>query len=173
MIRRLLLLAPALLSGCASLSTDECRQGDWYGIGRHDGAAGYPASQFEHHRKACAEIGVLPQWSPYAAGRDEGLTTYCTPFNGYAVGRRGEAYRYVCPKTLEDDFLSRHRVGLEIYRASQEVRRLEGQIAHQRRELEKADDRRQREVRERIRHLERERDAARRQLRILEAAARW
>jgi hypothetical protein len=41
-----LLLAIAVLSGCASMSSEECVNSDWAAIGYEDGSRGYTTDKF-------------------------------------------------------------------------------------------------------------------------------
>jgi len=80
------------ISGCATLSKDQCLMGDWYEIGVQDGAAGYAPDRLAQHREACAEYRVRPDREAYRAGWDDGIGAYCTPERGYQEGRRGASY---------------------------------------------------------------------------------
>ena len=53
------------MSGCASMSADECAVSDWNAIGYEDGAQGYTADRLGNHRKACAKHGVAPDLQAY------------------------------------------------------------------------------------------------------------
>ena len=109
-----LLLALAI-SGCASLSKEECLTADWRTVGFQDGAAGYTAERIGAHRQACAEHGVMPNLDRYLDGRKNGLREYCRPARGYQEGLEGRAYGGVCPPDLERDFIGAHEAGLRIY----------------------------------------------------------
>ena len=61
------------MSGCASMSSDECVATDWSAIGYEDGARGYTTDRFSRHRKACAKHGITADFGSYQAGRDQGL----------------------------------------------------------------------------------------------------
>ena len=111
----LIAFSVALAAGCASMDKDECRTADWRAIGLEDGAAGRALERLGDHRKACAKHGVTPDTDRYIAGRTEGLTTYCTPDNGYRVGRAGEAYRGVCPELSTPAFVAAYNRGRELY----------------------------------------------------------
>ena len=52
-----LVLAALLMSGCASMSSEECALSDWSAVGFEDGARGYTTERFSNHRKACAKHG--------------------------------------------------------------------------------------------------------------------
>ena len=104
-----LLCAGILLSACATLQpekvAEQCAATDWKRYGLNDGKLGVAtetrASEFED----CATVGQPVNLAAYQAGRSEGLISYCTTENGYQVGYDGRRYDYVCPPTLEPDFL--------------------------------------------------------------------
>jgi hypothetical protein len=122
-------LALLLLAGCASMDKDECRTADWRAVGLEDGAQGYPLERLGEHRKACAKHNVTPDTDRYIAGRTEGLATYCTPDNGYRVGRTGGTYRGVCPQTTIAGFTSAYNRGKELYDLHRRLDSVEGDIA--------------------------------------------
>ena len=74
------------LSGCATMSSDECMASDWSAIGYEDGSRGFATNRFGQHRKACAKHGVTPDFSAYQNGRDQGLVEFCQPHRGFSVG---------------------------------------------------------------------------------------
>ena len=69
----LLAVISAGLSGCATMSGDECMTSDWSAIGYEDGSRGYTTERLTKHRKACAKHGVTLDFTAYQDGRDQGL----------------------------------------------------------------------------------------------------
>ena len=66
-----LLLASALLGGCAGMSDTECRRADWYQVGYRD--ARYKLqSQDEVYAQQCERYGVKVERERYAQGLREG-----------------------------------------------------------------------------------------------------
>ena len=116
------------LSGCASLSREECVTGDWRGIGYSDGLSGRAESYLAEHQTACAEYQISLNLVEYNQGRAEGLTRYCQPENGYRLGRQGQKYNYVCPASLEPSFLSQYQQGYQLFQQAEKVRQLEREI---------------------------------------------
>src|SRR5262245_45861049 len=98
------LVAMLALSGCASMSKNECLTVDWRTVGFEDGAAGYPADRIGQHCKACAKHGVTPDLAAYQSGREQGLREYCRPQNGFRVGSRGSGYDGSCPADMDEAF---------------------------------------------------------------------
>lgn len=121
-------LALLALSGCATLSEGECKTADWYQIGQQDGRAGHPRARLHDHGKACAKYGIRPQHKSYYAGRQVGLAYYCTPDNGFRVGRNGQAYQGVCPARYEPAFLAEYRKGEAIHAVSEDIEAVENEI---------------------------------------------
>ena len=114
-----LLATGAVLSGCATLSEEQCLVGDWYGIGVADGQSGYSFQRLGEHNEACASHGVIPDAALYEQGRQQGLRSYCTPQIGFREGRQGDSYAGVCPAHLEADFLAGYSDGRLVNAAQQ------------------------------------------------------
>ncbi len=137
-----LLLATAglALSGCASMSSEECMASDWSAIGYEDGARGYTTEHFSSHRKACAKHGVTADFRAYQAGRDEGLVEFCQPSRGYNLGVSGGNYNGVCDAALEEEFLDAYRVGQRLYGLRWNVNQANANIAVKERELDRVEN---------------------------------
>lgn len=103
------------VSGCASLSKNECLNADWRIIGFEDGNKGYPLDRIGQHRKACARVKVIPDMDDYEKGHLKGAREYCTPARGYSEGAKGAAYQGICPEDLAGAFLGGYRDGQELY----------------------------------------------------------
>ncbi len=119
----------AALSGCATMSGDECLTSDWAAIGYEDGARGYTMQQMTQRRKACAKHGVTPDFAAYQNGRDQGLVEYCQPGRGFDVGVNGGRYNGVCKAELEANFLDAYNAGYHLYTLRSNVNRASSSIA--------------------------------------------
>jgi hypothetical protein len=108
-------MAVAVLSGCASMSSEECVNSDWAAIGYEDGSRGYTTDKFGSRRKACAKHGVTADFRAYQAGRQEGLVEFCQPSRGYNLGASGGKYYGVCDVGMEGEFLDAYRVGSQLH----------------------------------------------------------
>lgn len=129
------------MSGCASMSADECVTGDWHTIGFEDGARGYTAARLGDHRKACAEHGVAPDFNAYRAGHAEGLRDYCRPARGFRLGTSGGSYQGVCAADLEPAFLDAYNSGYQLYNLRSRVDSVNHEIGARENELEQTRDR--------------------------------
>lgn len=134
-LRYLPALLLILLSGCASMSPEQCRQADWRQIGYADAIKGLPGSQINEHASACAEVGVRPNLDAYLQGRQQGLQTYCQPENGFQAGRRGNGNLGAeCPAQLRYGFLQQYDFG-------RQIRALESDLSSRRSDLDSNRDR--------------------------------
>ena len=158
----------ALLSGCATLSEEECKTADWHRLGYKDGATGHSDSRLAEHAEACKKTGIRPNAPQWRAGWDQGVMTYCTPQVGWREGLAGRSYEGVCRGRNEDAFLYAFNQGTEIHRLTsriesndREIRRLERQLSEARK------DETRHELRQRIRSLDYEQSRLRSQLRMM------
>ncbi|MDP8098624.1 DUF2799 domain-containing protein [Pasteurella atlantica] len=86
------------LTACTSpsLTKEQCLTGNWEAIGYNDGVAGYYPNRINVHQKACAETGVIPNFTLWEKGRENGLKHYCTVENAVRLGNSGYAFNNVC-----------------------------------------------------------------------------
>lgn len=131
------LLVLAGISGCASMSGEECAHSDWRAVGFEDGSRGYAADRFGAHRKACAKHGVTADFGAYQQGRAEGLVEFCQPSRGYNLGASGGRYHGVCDVALEGRFLDAYRVGYQLYNLRSGVDSVNARIDAKENELER------------------------------------
>jgi hypothetical protein len=152
-----------ILSGCETMTRDQCAVADWQQIGYKDGSEGRPRARIEEHARACAQAGMDVDRVRYFNGHDKGLGYYCTPSNGLRVGRAGQPYYDVCPPHMAPGFLEPYRYGREIYQTHSRIDGLERSRHEREQRLQKAqsDDERRRlrnELSDIDQNLRRERD---------------
>lgn len=132
----LLVTAAFNLSGCASLSKEECLTANWDAIGYSDGFYGFAEHRLADHYKACGEYKITPNDTAWRAGYRRGIASYCRPTNGYELGKSGRSYDgQVCPANLEPAYRAGFQDGAEIHdideridSADDEVRKLTDKI---------------------------------------------
>ena len=129
------------ISGCATMSADECAMSDWHTIGFEDGSQGYTADRLGNHRKACAKHGVAPNFEQYQAGRAEGLRQFCQPSRGFSLGAGGGRYNGVCPSDLEMNFVDAYNAGHQLYTLRSAVNSATYQINAKEAEIERIKER--------------------------------
>lgn len=118
-------LLAALLQGCATMSADECRTANWRDVGLRDGLAGQPLAHLDRRTKACAESGVAVNAALYLQGRNQGLPQYCRLDNAATLGLQGKTYHGVCAGGIDAEFRRRHGLGMDVYKARNELRNVE------------------------------------------------
>lgn len=138
----LILLVTGLvgLSGCATMSGDECVTSDWSAIGYEDGSRGYTTDRHAKYRKACAKHGITPDFTAYQSGRDRGLVEYCQPSRGFSVGSNGGSYNGVCRVELEADFLDGYKTGRHLHTLRTNVSRASSSISSKEYEMKRNED---------------------------------
>ena len=132
-----MVLAIAALSGCASMSSEECSNSDWVAIGYEDGSRGYTTDKFGSRRKACAKHGVTADFKAYQEGREEGLVEFCQPSRGYNLGVSGGTYYGVCDVAMEEEFLDAYRVGSQLHSLRSNVNNANSKIYSKEAELKR------------------------------------
>jgi Protein of unknown function (DUF2799) len=133
------LVAVAALSGCNSMSAQECQATDWRTVGYEDGVNGYTGDRIGRYRNACSEHGVTPDLAEYQAGREHGLRDFCKPVNGFHVGARGGGYSGVCPGELDAPFVEAYQTGRHLYTLRSRVGSTADEIDAMRNEMEQLD----------------------------------
>lgn len=118
----------ASLTGCASLSKQECLNANWRLIGFEDGSQGKQESTIGAHRKACAKVSVIPDLPEYQRGHREGARKYCVKTTAYNLGVSGGAYYGVCPADLEPGFLKAYQTGQELYNITRQIAAVQADI---------------------------------------------
>lgn len=161
--------AALLLTGCASMTPEQCKVADWYQVGLDDGSKGEPPqTNLADYAKDCAEAGVRPDPQRYRAGWESGVLRFCTAYSGWSEGTRGNTGKeQACRgRPGEGDFVRAQRAGMEVYRTQQsinsnnsEIRRLEKRLQDK-----TLSDAQHREARDRIRSLDFEQSRLRRLL---------
>ena len=129
------------LSGCATMSADECATSDWTAIGFEDGSRGYTADHLGNHRKACAKHGVTPDFAAYQRGHAQGIETFCEPGRAFNHGANGGKYSGVCPADMEPEFLQAYNSGHKLYSLRSSVSAASSLIYSKEQELERTEKR--------------------------------
>jgi hypothetical protein len=130
MSRRLnatILMAYAL-SGCATMSPEECLQANWEEVGYNDAVEGYPVSRSAEHREACADTGVSVDFDLYRSGHALGLPYYCTRETGFETADHGGDFASQCRRETFPNYLLGYREGLDVFALKTEMREIEIQI---------------------------------------------
>ena len=125
-----------LISGCATMSPEECLQANWEEIGFNDAAEGYSSTRSADHREACAEAGVALDFEAYRSGYELGLPVFCTLTRGYETADHGGDFAQQCDRNRFPDYARGYTEGRELYHLRSEINALEDD----KREKEKQSD---------------------------------
>lgn len=127
---KLLLVIGTLLflSGCQTISRDQCQAEDWAGMGKADAASGFAMDRFDVIAKDCGSYGINPDPEEYEAGWKKGVLLYCKPLNGFNRGRAGDGLSQICPPELAGPMSSAYKLGRQIYDARSDLRRVERRV---------------------------------------------
>ncbi|MEZ5536917.1 MAG: DUF2799 domain-containing protein [Thiolinea sp.] len=124
-----LLVLSALVSGCATMSKEECKVANWKDVGFNDGSNG-EAVLLADHAKSCAETGVTPNQALYMQGYAEGEKSYCTYDNGLRAGEESKYIGELCKKPgLKESFNDGYLKGKKRYAKRQEIKLKEEEIS--------------------------------------------
>lgn len=115
----------AVLGACASLTEEQCLNGNWQSIGYADGARGRLESYISRHFDACEKVGITPDVAAWQSGRAQGLPLYCTAENAYSVGRGGDNLSPVCPASQQRALYHAWDWGQEYYLLTADISELE------------------------------------------------
>ena len=95
-MRILLLGALFIVSGCSSLSKEDCVGTNWQKKGYKDGTLGVDSIKLEDYKTDCAEHGLKVNSEQYMSGHKQGLVYFCTYKNGLDSGLAGEDFSPIC-----------------------------------------------------------------------------
>ena len=131
-------LTALTVTGCATMSEQDCRHAHWESVGLQDGLEGASAKRLDGHREACASTGVVPDTVQWRRGYAHGLRSYCTPNSAWNVGLANQTYHGVCGHLDEPTFLRYHRAGVLVWQARQELSRSRAVLTRLETDLKKA-----------------------------------
>ncbi len=141
-----------ILTGCQTISPEECKMADWYNRGANDGSEGVKASVIQTYRSECAEAGVKVNSVEWRKGYEQGLRSYCTAENGYLVGSEGRNYYGVCQNSK---FIENYRLGKNEHELKQKRQEIRDEINKIRTKLNSETDKsKQKNLRKQIERLE-------------------
>lgn len=125
----LFLATLAGLTSCASAPQPQaCQESDWYEIGRREGANGLPIDRATTPKPRCQGTDLALVEDLFANGHYKGLLEFCNPQNGFELGKSGQNYSEVCPRTHASEFIRRYRAGQQFFSLEQENRRIDEEM---------------------------------------------
>lgn len=112
------------LSSCATISEEQCLAGNWEDRGYKDGINGVSRDRIVDYVDTCSTHGAQVDRISYLKSYEKGLTYYCVPEKGYALGRGGSSYNSVCTGPQAEGFRLAYDEGRFEYDVETEHKRL-------------------------------------------------
>lgn len=116
-----LVMVIVILSGCNTLSKNECLSADWNLIGYQDGYNGFEKSRLKRHQQSCAQYRVTPNLEQYLDGYTRGNQEFCQPENGFHQGVKGYTFVNTCAGEFSQQFRDAYLQGRAIYDLKKEI----------------------------------------------------
>jgi hypothetical protein len=132
----ILMGACLFLSGCMTLSGEDCRVADWKNIGLIDGHLGELPTHINDLQKSCQESGATVDAVSYEEGWRTGLSDYCSPSGGFQAGESGRLYRGICPKEVEPEFIKQYLAGRDALLLRQEHEAAVNDLRHEQKRID-------------------------------------
>lgn len=114
------------LTSCASISKEDCNK-NMQAFGFEQGSKGKP-NLLEDIRKSCSRGNPSIDLAAYQAGFDKGWDSYCTSYNGFKMGEKGDPYKSFCPPEKEDLFHEKFLIGKQVYEKKDQVKELQDKL---------------------------------------------
>jgi len=127
------------LTGCETMSAEECATADWRQLGYSD-ADRNGADGLANRAESCAEKGMSADTAAYRMGFEDGLRAFCQPHRGFAFGRGGGSFNGYCPSDLDADFRYAYSDGRRVYDLQQEIDRARSAVDTAIRRRDELDD---------------------------------
>lgn len=112
------------VTGCETISENDCLTGAWADYGYEDGLNGRSSDRVADYAKRCGEFGVRPDSQAYLASYERGIEKYCTYERGYERGENGDSYNQACSGPLAVDFAPGYDEGRAVYEIYREHKSL-------------------------------------------------
>lgn len=122
-----LLFALITFNSCSSVvSKDDCKK-DMLELGLEHGKKGLNKLTDEV-RSACISAEQTLDLELYEKGFNMGWSSYCIPFNGFDMGRKGDIYKSYCPPEKEELFREKFLIGKKVNEKKDQVSEIQEKI---------------------------------------------
>jgi len=128
------------LGGCAAVTKEQCVAGDWTELGKAHASVGKPATHLDEVVKSCGQHGVTPDTTAYLSGWHRGVRNYCTPLNGFTLGKQYKTKSPICPPALASRFETAYQLGFVIWTAENRVDEARSEIRSLEKRLDRLDE---------------------------------
>jgi len=128
------------LGGCAAVTKEQCVAGDWSELGKAHASVGKPTSHLDDVVKSCGRHGITPDTNAYLSGWHRGVQNYCTPLNGFTLGKQYKTKSPICPPALASGFEHAYQLGFVIWTAENRVDEARSEIRSLENRLDNLDE---------------------------------
>jgi hypothetical protein len=149
------------------MSPSECKVADWGRVGHADGTRGESERRIADYTEDCGKVGVIPNAQLYRYGWDQGIVNFCTPANGWREGLQGNSGKAsVCKgQAGYPGFVRYLDAGLQVHNTQSLMQRNARETERLQRRLEESkNDDEKKNLRNELRHIDREQFRLRNQL---------
>lgn len=116
-----------VLSGCASMSIEECKTANWTRIGEQDGIKGQ-GSQLAQHYKACQKASIIPNQQEYEVGLKRGMQYYCAPERIFENALKGQGNYQYCELNQHQVLAPYYEIAHQYYTSQKELDQIERKL---------------------------------------------
>ena len=127
------------LSGCETMSAEQCAAADWRGLGFSD-AAQNGSDRLSQRAQSCAEKGLTADSNAYMEGFHQGMYEFCRPERGFQYARNGGSFNGACPAELEQPFRAALFDGQRVHQAQSDVDSARSHISSLESDIREIDD---------------------------------
>jgi hypothetical protein len=127
MKKLILVLNVLFISSCSNLITKEDCKKDMLNMGLDHGKRGL-SNLSDNIRRACDSGEQTISLEDYQTGFNRGWSAYCTSFNGFVMGKKGDNYKSFCPIEKEELFHEKFLIGKKVYEKKDQVIEVEEKI---------------------------------------------
>lgn len=82
----------------------------------------------EELRRVCVTSDEAVNLEAYQMGFNMGWSNFCTPFQGFEMGKKGDLYKSFCPLEKEELFREKFLIGKKVYDKKDQVIEVEEKI---------------------------------------------
>lgn len=116
-----------LLTGCSSLSKEDCSNKNWFNLGKSDAISGEVEPKIDDYRRDCSEYGLQIRSMDYLKGYEVGLKKYCTYHNGLSRGEDGEDSHSLCEEA-NPEYKKGYLTGLREFKKKESIVELQKKL---------------------------------------------
>ena len=116
-----------IIASCSSLISKEDCGKDMQSMGLDQGKRGLN-NLAENIRRVCNTDDKTVNLEAYQTGFKTGWSIFCSPINGFKMGKKGDLYKSFCPEDKEDLFREKFLIGKKVNEKNDQLSEYEDKI---------------------------------------------